>query len=165
MELVGDGVKLVGEHELVGGDGSRRASGQVDRASQQFTDGFTKAYPELAQKSPVYAQLRNLIDMLVAAAFVQKEDYFGKAGWSMELFRDEEQFPVEIHDAPKQAATAVNSLWKGNRLMTPVGGGVQIEATKALSPGAILADENGKLKEQQAKLDLRAIPKDHWWWD
>ena len=72
MELVGDGVKLVGEDEFVTGSGQRKtAAGHGNKASQAFVTGFTKKYPELAERSPVYAELRNLIDLAVAAAYIQ----------------------------------------------------------------------------------------------
>ena len=56
MELVGDGVKLIGQDELVRGDGSRAQSNRVDRASQSFVTSFTKKYGALAKVSPVFAQ-------------------------------------------------------------------------------------------------------------
>ena len=31
---------------------------------------------------PVYAQLRNLIDLSVAAAFIQQQEFCGKAEWN-----------------------------------------------------------------------------------
>ena len=61
--------------------GQRQSSGHGDRASQAFVTGFTKAYSELADKSPVYAELRNLIDLAVAAAYMQQSGLFGKAEW------------------------------------------------------------------------------------
>ena len=83
MELVGDGVKLVGEDELVTADGGGTAAARGNRASQAFVTSFTKKYSELADRSPVYAELRNLIDLAVAAAYIQQEDYYAKAGWDM----------------------------------------------------------------------------------
>ena len=164
MELVGDGVKLVGEDELVSAEGQRKAVGRGDKASQAFVTGFTKAYSELAEKSPVYAELRNLIDMSVAAAYIQQQDLYGKAGWKMELLGDENSFSVETYNAPKQVETAVNAIWRGRQLMTPVGGGVEIDALMALAPEKRLADEKGKVAKlrEQTKIEL---PKGHWWWD
>ena len=70
MELVGDGVKLVGEDELVGANGGRQAAvSRGNRASQAFVLSFTKKYAELAERSPVYAELRNVIDLSVVAAY------------------------------------------------------------------------------------------------
>jgi hypothetical protein len=165
MQLVGDGVKLIGEDEVVTADGSRRAAGRQNRASSLFVKGFTKAYPELASKSPVYAQLRNLIDMLVASAFIQEQDYYGKAGWSMELFGSEKAYPVETGQSPRWAATAVNSRWTGNRLMTPIGGGVSIHAARALDSENLLSDEEGQVKAVRNQIDIKALAKDKWWWD
>ena len=133
MELVGDGVKLVGEDEVVTGSGERKAAaGRGNKASQAFVASFTKQYPELAERSPVYAELRNLIDLAIAAAYIQQQDYCEKAGWKMDFFGSEKEFPVEIYDIPKTVESAVNAIWRGNTLMTPVGGGVTIHATEAL---------------------------------
>lgn len=164
MELVGDGVKCVGEDELVGSDGHRQAVGRGDRASQAFVSSFTKVYSELADKSPVYAELRNLIDLSVAAAYMQRENLYNKAGWKMEVLSDEKVIPCETFNAPKQVATAVNAIWKGRQLLTPVGGGVQIEALQALTPDNRLSDKDGKVAKirEQTKVELA---KGQWWWD
>ncbi|NIP84382.1 MAG: DUF1598 domain-containing protein, partial [Planctomycetales bacterium] len=122
MQLVGDGVKLLGEDQLVAADGSRRAGGRFDRASEVFTRSFTEKYPQLAARSPVYAQMRNLIDLAVAAAFIRQQDFYTQAGWAMSLFADERAYPVETYPSPQQVETAVNVVWKGSVAMTPVGG-------------------------------------------
>ncbi len=164
MQLVGDGVKLIGEDELVSAQGGRTSAGRGSKASQVFVTSFTKKYPELAERSPVFAELRNLIDMSVAAAFIQKQDYYGKSGWTMPLLGDESKFPVQTYHAPQKVGSAVSAIWKGNRLMTPIGGGVQIEAARALKPANLLADENGKLAESQQQLNLY-LGEGQWWWD
>lgn len=164
MELVGDGVKLVGENELVSSGGQRQITGGFNRASQAFVTGFTKLYPELAERSPVYADLRNLIDVAIAAAFIQQQDFYGKAGWKFEFFGDEKAFSVENYEIPKTVETVVNAIWKGNRLLTPVGGGVQIQPAKALESDQLLSDEKGKVAKlrQETKINLA---KGQWWWD
>src|SRR5690606_7844270 len=85
MELVGDGVQLVGKNEVVDAQGGRAGTENVNRASQAFCTAFTSKYGELADREPVYAQLRNLIDMSIAAAFIQQQDLYAKADWSMEF--------------------------------------------------------------------------------
>jgi hypothetical protein len=164
MEMVGDGVKLIGESEMVASNGGRQVSGHVDKASEQFTSGFTKKYAELAEKSPIFAQLRDLIDMSVAAAFIQQQDYYGRAGWQLEVFGSEQKFPVQTHPAPTQVETVVTSVWKGNQLMTPVGGGVNVRADRALESANLLSDDAGRVRQtrEQVKLDLAA---GQWWWD
>ena len=166
MELVGNGVKLIGEDEVVGRDGQRAvAGGGGDRASRAFVHGFTQKYGEIAERTPVYAQLRNLIDLAIAAAFIRQQDYYGKAGWTMATLGSEERLPVETYQTPLQVETAVTSVWKGNHLMTPVGGGVTIYAEQALDSPNLLPDEANKLGELHEQLDLKTLAEGQWWWD
>ena len=165
MELVGSGVKLVGADEMVTAEGVRVASGRVDTASKTFVESFTRLYPELAAKSPVYGELRNLIDMSIVAAFIQRQDYYGQAGWKMEIFTDEKAYAVETQNAPEQVETAVNAIWKGRTLMTPIGGGVNIQPRVALNQDRLLNDNDGAVKETREQIDLKAVAADRWWWD
>ncbi len=165
MELVGDGVKLVGEDELVGAGGGRQASvGKGNRASQAFVLSFTRKYAELAERSPVYAELRNVIDLSVVAAYIQQQDYYGKAQWTMPVLGSEASFAVEVQNAPQQVESAVAAVWKGSRLTTPIGGGVHIEAGLALAKHNRLPDENGKVSKLREATKLR-LAEGQWWWD
>ena len=164
MELVGDGVKLVGEDEMVTEGGQRKAAARGNKASQAFVTDFTKNYPSLANRSPVYAQLRNLIDLSIASAYIQQEDLYRKAKWQMELFGSEKAYPVERYNVPKTVETAVNAIWKGRRLMTPVGGGVTIHPALALQSDKLLPDERGKVDELRQKTKIE-LAKGQWWWD
>ena len=85
LELVGDTVKLVSENELVGADGSRAKTGKGNRASDLFTSTFTSKYAELAARVPVFAELRNVIDLAIAAAFINQQDFYGQSGWGRRL--------------------------------------------------------------------------------
>ncbi|MCA9214138.1 MAG: DUF1598 domain-containing protein, partial [Planctomycetales bacterium] len=162
-ELVGEGVKLVNADELVRGDGTRVQSANPDRASKRFVDSFTQLYPQLAKRSPVYAQMRDLIDMLIAAAYIQDQGYYEEANWEMAIFRNEELVPVEVYAAAEQVETAVNAVWKGQRLITPVGGGVQIDATRAISASHATPDD-GSLAQQRSEVKVELVAG-QWWWD
>jgi hypothetical protein len=164
-ELVGNGVQLVGEDEVVSAAGARSQAGSQNQASQRFTKNFTEKYGQLADRDPVYAQLRNCVDMLIVAALVQKNDYYSQAGWDMSVIGNESVYPIEKYNAPKQVNTAVNYIWKGNHLATPVGGGVQIQAATALEAKNLLVDEKGTVKAAHAEVDLKDLPADKWWWD
>jgi hypothetical protein len=165
MELVGNSVKLIGANEMVAANGTRAAAGRVDAAGKRFTDGFTAKYPEIAKDVPVYAQLRNLIDLSVAAAFIQRQDYYGQAGWSMDVLGNEEAFAVRTIAAPQRVETAVAAVWRGNRLMTPIGGGVQIQPRLAFNTENLLQDEQGTIKSQQDEISLDHLKPGQWWWD
>lgn len=165
MQLVGKGVKLVTENEVVAPDGVRQRTNKRDLASMAFCTAFTKNYNQMADTTAVYAELRNLVDMSIVAAFIQKEDFYGRAGWDMELFGDEDQFPVETYTAPRQVATAVNAIFKGNSLMTPVGGGVDIQPLKAVAEERIKYDSRGLIKKVRETIKVDGLKDDQWWWD
>jgi hypothetical protein len=165
LELVGDTVKLVSENQMVAADGSRAVSGRVNKASELFTTTFTKKYAELAARVPVFAEMRNLIDLAIAAAFINEQDFYGQSGWRAETFADENSLAVETYNTPLQVETVCTAVWKGNRLFTPVGGGVTIHPRQALASRNLLADEDGKISELRETVDLKDLPADRWWWD
>ena len=165
MQLVGEGVKLVGADEMIGSSGERQQSGGKNLAAKAFADEFTKKYPQLSAALPIYAQLRNLIDLSVVAAFIQQQDYFGKAGWRMDGFGDEGKMPVKTENAPRQVETAVNAVWRGTHLMTPIGGGVHISPHEAISSSNLLKDDGGRVSQAREKVDVKSLPKGRWWWD
>jgi uncharacterized protein DUF1598 len=165
MELVGEGVRLVGENEAVSQDGTRHTAARGNPASEGFVKAFTKVYPQLAARAPIYAQLRNCIDLAVAAAFMQHQDYYQLANWKAETFHNEKAYAVEKLNPPQQVESAVNGMWKANTFMMPIGGGVQMRPTEAVEPTNLLDDEKAKVQEARTAIDLSKLAPDQWWWD
>ncbi|MEX0586122.1 MAG: DUF1598 domain-containing protein [Pirellulales bacterium] len=165
LQLVGEGVKLVGEDELVNASGERKVKGGSNSASKAFTTSFTANYAKLAHKAPVYAELRNLIDLSVAAAFMQAKDYYGKIGWRIETFGDEKKFAVETYNSPKQVEPVCTVVGDGGRLTFPIAGGVTIQPREAISSGNLLQDSDGAVAKKHAELSITDLPADQWWWD
>ena len=165
MELVGDGVKLVGEGEQINADGTRRRAVRMSRASKTFVDAFTRRYAELAAREPVYAHLRNLIDMTIASAYIQQQDFYGQADWSMDLFGDETKFELEFFETPEQVDTVSRVVAKNGLLFTPTAGGITINPTRALRKSNLLTDEGGRVAKTHSGVDLSSLDPLQWWWD
>ena len=163
IELVGEGIKLCGADEVVLPNGQRLGADRADKASATFAETFTRSYGQIATKSPVFAQLRCLVDLAVAAAFLQEHDGYGKAGWGAETLRDEQAYPIETLSVPREAETAVNAVWRGTRLLTPIGGGVTMYPRLALDPPNLLMDEKGEVGK--ARTAAQALPAGVWYWD
>jgi hypothetical protein len=164
MQLVGDGVKLITEGERVARDGSREEA-SADRAAQNYARVFTEKYSEIAERVPVYGQLRNLIDMAIVAAFIKEMDYYGKSGWKASIFGDESKLPVEVHNAPLQVEPMVNGFYKGHRFSTPIGGGVSIQPQLALNADNLQIDDVGTVEQARAAVTLDHLTDRQWWWD
>ncbi len=166
MEMVGQGVQLQAEDKLISTDGRlTNATGpKPSKAAQLYTASFTAKYPEIAAVNPVYAQLRNQIDLLIAAAFIRQQDYYGRVSWDARLLMDESQLPTETLPNPTKVDCAINVLWKGNRLLCPAGGGVSIQADEALLHYRLISDQQGELSRTRSTIKDE-FDADLWWWD
>ena len=166
MALEGSGVKLVAEDESVSSSGKRtRKKGGPNGASRSFCASFTKQYDKLAQQATVFGELRNLIDMSIAAAFIQKAGLYNKANWDMSTFGNEEEFPIEIYPAPEKVAPVINAVVKQGALMTPIGGGVNIQPRIALNSDKAAVDTEGKIESVRDSIKFENLAEGQWWWD
>jgi len=165
LELVGDVVRLVGEDQIVSKEGVRSVTGKGNKASDLFTSTFTKKYAELAARVPVFAEMRNCIDLAIVAAFIRQHDFYAQSGWQAAAFHNEQLLPVETTNVPQHTETVCTAVWKGNTLMTPVGGGVTIHPSLALRNQNLLADEDGKVSELRESVSIGELPDGIWWWD
>ena len=165
MQLVGEGVKLVGEDESVAKDGNRKRTGSMNRASTAYCNSFTRMYGKLAEKAPLWGELRNLIDMSVTAAFIQKMDFYGQSDWDLGVFGDESKVSVETLEAPSQVAPVTNGLWKGSNFMSPIAGGVSIQPRVALNSDRVQGDEDGEISKLKNAIKLDNLGDGQWWWD
>lgn len=164
VELIGQGVQLQSEDKTIGPGGKLGEGSPPSKPSLAYTSAFTNKYEEISAKSPVYAQLRAVIDLAILAAVFRKHDYYAQANWQAETLRDEKEFAVETHDTPKEAQCVAISLWKGSRLLTPAGGGVSIVADEALAEERWQKDANGELAKRCADAQKNEIAAS-WWWD
>lgn len=165
IELRGQGVRLLGEDQMISeaGDLAARA-GRLSRASQQFTTAFTKRYPEIAAASPVYAQLRNMIDLSLVAAFAQRESLYERAGASLPSLTNESVYAIETHSVARLAPCAINSVWKSSRLFTVAGGGVSIQPPRMLTEGGRWSHADETLDDLLTEIS-EDRPVARWWWD
>lgn len=162
FELLGPGVKVLSENEMVGDRGERIHTGKSDEPTREFARTFTKHFPELAAKYPVYAELRNVFDLALAAAIIHREDLAGQAGWHMSYLGDAENgYQVTLQEPPVEVNSIVGHRVFNRRVaVAGVSGGVTANVTSLVS--AIKADEYGLMKADRSA----STPKtDRWWWD
>jgi hypothetical protein len=164
LELVGQGVQLQNEDITLGPDGKMLAAARKpNKASTQYTTAFTKKYAEISARAPVYAQLRNMIDLSILAAFVCEQEWYTRAAWRQGVLADESQLATQTLATPKQVPCAVNTVWKAEQLFVPAGG-VSIHPHLALEASRLQADKDGKLKARRETI-AEKLPADRWWWD
>lgn len=164
VQLSGEGVQLDTENARIAPAGKLvLASAPANPAAETFARNFTDKYPDIAARSPVYAQLRTVVDLLVVSAACREFRFYERAEWNPERFLDDRNAPVARVTTPRTAPCVANVAWKENRLIAVAGGGVAIEPRKALAMEHRI--ETGALELAQRHAGLAAAPVDRWWWD
>jgi len=163
FELVGQGVCVLSENELLTKRGERIHTNQADDATQQFAHQFTIEFEALCEKYPVYGELRNLFDLSIIAALLDSEDLYATAGWQPVLFLNDKHLPLPNYRAPKEVDTILNhTVIDKTKIIAAVSGGVWID-----SKGVLLRTESQpseKLEYHRNREPLEAT-ESGWWWD
>lgn len=160
----GLGVRLQTEDKVLGADGKLLGTAEPSGPSSAYAKSFTEKYDRIAAASPVYAELRGVIDVAVLAAFLRKHEYYRRADWRAELLLDERRFATENLPTPKQVSCVSLAAWKGSRLIAPAGGGVSIHPELALDEALWEEDKGSELAARRLGLRVPVEP-DAWWWD
>jgi len=69
---VPNGVRVLSENELLAAQGQRVHTGGSDPLNQRFADSFTAHFAALAQKYPVYGELRAIFDLSLAVTLAAR---------------------------------------------------------------------------------------------
>jgi uncharacterized protein DUF1598 len=164
FELVGQGVRVLSENEMLAEQGQRVHTGASDPLNRQFAESFTAHFGDLAIKYPIYSELRNIFDLAMAVAVIQKEDLADRVNWKPSLLASGEKLRLPQGIVPREVETVINHRVINQRLVIAgVSGGVMV------APGDVLRetranDSTGKTIERgnPAPKDLAAGA---WWWD
>lgn len=137
-ELRGPGVKVMTETDFVAEDGTRQATGSKSDIAQRWADTMTENYEALSKQSPIFGQLRNLMDLCVIAAVIDKHDLANKAGCDLSgLIRSEAT--LGAWNPPKTVATQCSVTKRGRQYLVTASGGVQIESWQAAEKSEVSA--------------------------
>jgi hypothetical protein len=157
FELRGGSVKCLTEDTVFAANGGKQQAGVSSPAAQRWADMMTSKYEQLAAKEPVFAELKNVMDMAVVGALIVKENLSAKAGFSMPLLLNQKDLPNDELEAVKKTDSVASLLKKGSNWIISASGGVQIQ------PYAVLAKT--ETNESVAKVKPEMAASNNWWWD
>ncbi|MDP7277571.1 MAG: DUF1598 domain-containing protein [Planctomycetaceae bacterium] len=167
FQLVGQRAQVMAQEELLGAGGKRIDATVTRVTTRQFAKIFTEKFPLLADRSPVFAQLQNLIDLTILVALLHKEQLPKRVGWSMEFFLSAERARLARGETPTRIASIYNTRTVGSRLILGlVSGGVVLTPRQTIQriPTRVTDDEQFSLRRRQAR--ATTAPTTHpWWWD
>jgi len=158
-EIRGQGVKAMTESSFFQANGARDPNGKANPVAQKWADDMTKNYAALAEASPIFSELRNVMDMAVVVALIKKEGLAGKANFDMQAFIGQ-PVPVSQLMAPKTVPTQASFIKKANKTILSASGGVEIKPQQVL-------------EKQEMSKTLAPIHKEaavdatnwQWWWN
>jgi hypothetical protein len=180
--LRGRRIQLLNEEMLLDAQGNREGKGAASRRDR-FSREFTEALPDVETKYAVFSDLRNLYDLVFAAAVIRKLD---AGGWlEGTVFLDSEALPTPEGIAPRFAENvAAYAIHRGRdasgaagTVLTIAFGGVSIDAGRMVGGPAGPSDAAPGLARLSAPLDSapEASPEDEsqqpdgssakWWSD
>lgn len=163
--LEGQGVKVLSENEMLAEAGKRVATGESDALNQQFARSFTKQFPELSAKYPIYAELKNLFDLALVAAIIKQEDLASRTNWHAMHFMDKDGYQVQIGAAPQEVDTIINHrMLNRTQIVAGVSGGVRVDPTEFVKT-SIQTDDYGLIRGEQQASKPQNLPAEAWWWD
>lgn len=152
FRLVGQAIRLNSEEQMVDEFGRRQGTGASTPLTQKFADSFTEHFPQIEAKVRIFAELRQLFDLMMVAGIVATE---GAGDWLMATpLLDNDLYAVEIREQPKLAEPLTTSRSKptakgGNRRMviSLAFGGVDIRPTRVLKSPSTPSRESGPLAQ------------------
>lgn len=162
-KLNGQGVKAMSEDELVDAQGNRQRLGKSSPLAQEWADTMTLRYEELASQDAVFGQLRNVMDLCVVAALLEKEDLYSRASCDLPLLRvNESELHPESWFAARQVDTQCSIVKRGREYIISASGGVQIGSWQVLDNTKVDASVDRLRSDSQRDADGAAT---NWWWN
>lgn len=167
FQLIGQGVKVSSENEFLTATGKRVHTGASEPVNLEFADNFTRHFPALAEKYPLYADLQNIFDLALVGALVNHEGLADQADWHMTCFGDPYAYQPALGHAPTKVDTVANLRKIGrNRILAAVSGGVTVDPSSMVKSDSIQIDRQGTLKSDWARGERSDdLARDAWWWD
>ena len=156
--------QLQTENERLSNDGKRTHTGNASELNQTFAHKFTREFPHLRRKYPIYSELENLFRMSLVAGVLQTSDVQEKVEWKADWLVDGVKSAVGIK--PVEVPSIVNHrVINRKHVVVGVSGGVTVNVSnvvrnmKRVDGSATLISSSNAAKRTVPKTDSS------WWWD
>lgn len=165
FQLAGQGVQVLSENERVTKAGKRIHTGKADKLTSGFARSFTKNYPHLAEKYPMYADMQNVFDLALVAALLKERQLPEMVDWQLTCFDNPSQYQVELGTAPKSVKSVINyRAFSGGQLVAGVSGGVRVDPSSFVKASSLRHKKSGELTRER-KYAQPPEDSERWWWD
>ena len=176
FELRGEGAKVLSENQLMAARGKRIRTGKSDALNTRFAGSFSREFEKICEEYPLYGELRNVFDLSLTLALIEKQSLLDRSGWQPKLLLDPIALRLPKFSVASEVDTIANyTVLDKKVIVAGVSGGVWVDAKKQLASssnsGNAIGAENqasavpsdlASVRPNQATADDQAIV---WWWD
>lgn len=166
FHLQGPRAQLLSQEEYADSSGNRFDSSKKQISSEKYGKQFTQRFEELANAVPAFAELQNLMDLIVVSTLIQSSGLADRVDWKADLFMDEKSVNLATRTVPTHVRSAFNYKMSGRRLVLGlIGGGVQIQPRRIVRANLETSTDN-ELESARDNYGT-SVPSDsdQWWWD
>lgn len=149
-KLSGLKIKALSENEFIDAQSGERTKSKVrDTAAEKWAANMTKRYEELSKAAPVFAELRNCMDIAAVVALIRQEGLMQRGNCDFSYLTDSKSIELPVYSVPKYVSPSVTLVQK-NRLITLGCGGVEVNPFIAVGE----AKKDDRLGKEREKLAL-----------
>ena len=149
FHLSGQRAQLMAQEEWSDASGRRSSAATTRASTEKFAQLFTEHFQELADESPVFAELQNIFDLAVLAALIEREGLRQRLDWPMDLFLDPQRVPTDSYPPPRFVESLATTTPRSRVTLGLIGG-------VTLSPAPVLA----QMQDRSRAADLRTLRKE-----
>lgn len=158
--LNGQGVRVATEDHILRETGQVQLTGKTSPIAQAWADSMTDNYDQLSTAAPVFGQLRNVMDLSVIAALIEKEQMLDTADCQLQMLNTAASDPLLFRwNAPISVDPQISAIPNGREHILTASGGVQVTSWQAA--------QRVQVDTTLASSKTHQRPANHptWWWD
>ena len=123
-ELRGPGVQCMTEEEFLNASGEKQSTGKAGTIAAKWAGSLTDKFAELADHDSSFGQLRNLMDLAVIGALIEKEQLASTAGLKAPWLMGQEE--LDRYPTPTRTSSKASVIRKRGAWVISASGGVEI---------------------------------------
>jgi hypothetical protein len=154
-ELRGPGVKCLTEEDYVSETGEKQGTGQAGAAAATWAANMTEKFAELADHDSSFGQLRNIMDLAVIGALIEKEQLVTAAGLDIPWLMGQEE--LDRYAVPARTSSKASVMRKRGGWVISASGGVEIVPWQ-------IADQTETVDAVgDVRTEFAGAPEEFWW--
>lgn len=160
-QIRGTGVKTLTEEQYFNKDGERKSAKKPNKFAKAWADAMTERFDELATSEPIFRELRNVMDMSVAAAIIEREGLLNQVELNIDRIAGnrEQMVSLPAWNVPQTVPAECSFVQLTRSWIVTASGGVQVDSW-SIAANAEVVPEVGKIG--MIAMDRTA---ERWWWN